>query len=272
MKYFLLSANSGLSVLGCFFAACLAPTPGHAQVSPALDRVSVSAGGFRAEPTIGARANTSVGTLDTGAFDADTVTMPRVKADVLLFDNHGLSFDYYQYKRTYSQSGIGRANIAGNQVTATTDVDIRAKFDFGKIAYKWWLGSGDTVFGAGLGAGYYRVSASGFATATVNGTTRRVDAAVSEEAVAPLLELGLRHAIRPDLRLFADASGVWKNGGKTHGSIYNAALGVEWFPVKNVGLVLAYDMSDITVKRRDELDDRLRAKIHGPSASVKVRF
>ncbi len=256
----------GLCVLG------LAPAMVQAQVSPALDRFSLAVGGFRAEPDIRARVNTSVGTFNTGDFDTRAKTLPRVKAEVLLFDNHGLSFDYYQYRRDFSQSGIGRASIAGNQVTATTNIDLRAAFDLGKVAYKWWLGSGDTVAGLGLGAGYYRVDASGSASATVNGATRRVDAAYREDAVAPLVELGLRHAITPDLRLVADASGLRKSGGSTHGSIYNAALGVEWFPVKNVGLVLAYDMSRITLKRRDEAEDRLRVRIHGPSASVKVRF
>jgi hypothetical protein len=272
MKHHLLSGYPGLFALGCLCILGFAPSAGRAQVSPALDRVSVSVGGFRSEPSIAARANTSIGTFNTGDFDTRAKTMPRIKADVLIFENHGLSLDYYQYKRDYSQSGTGRVNIAGNQVTATTDINLRATFDFGKVAYKWWLGSGDTVAGLGLGAAYYKVNASGSATATVAGATRRVDATYNEDAVAPLLELGLRHAITPDLRLVADASGVRKNGGSTRGSIYNAALGVEWFPVKNVGLLLAYDMSDITLKRRDEPEDRLRLKIHGPGAYLKVRF
>ncbi|MEH3085964.1 MAG: hypothetical protein PGN26_05375 [Xylophilus ampelinus] len=266
------TVRPALLALACACAFAAAPGTSRAQASPALDRVSLSVGGFHSDPTIAARANTSLGTINTRDFGSESTTMPRVKADVLLFDNHGLSFDYYRYKRTFSQTGTGQVNIVGNQVTATTDIGIQAKLEFAKLAYKWWLGSGDTVFGLGLGAGYYKADASGFATARVAGTTRRVDASVSEDAVAPLIELGLRHAITPDLRLIADASGVEKRGGSTRGSIYNAALGIEWFPVKNVGLVASYEMSDITLKRRDEIDDRLRIKIHGPSAYVKVRF
>lgn len=261
-----------LSVLVTACAFGFIATPSYADVSPALDRVSVSVGGFRAEPKFGARVGTDVGTLDTGEFKTDSVTMPRVKVDVLLFDSQGLSFDYFQYKHTYSQSGSGSFNLGNNQVSAAADASLKAKVEFGKLSYKWWLGSGNTAIGLGAGAGYYKISADGTATATVNGTSRSVNASASEDAVAPLLEVGLRHAITPNLRLIADASGVWKKGGNTHGSIYNAAFGVEWFPVKNVGVMLSYDISDFTLKRKDDIDSRLRMKLHGPSAYVKVRF
>jgi hypothetical protein len=81
----------------------------------------------------------------------------------------------------------------------------------------------------------------------------------------------LRHAISPDLRLFADASGVKKTGGRARGEIYNAAVGVEWFPAKNVGVVLDYGLTDIDI-HRDDSNARFRVKLKGPSAFLKVRF
>lgn len=261
-----------LFALGSLFGAALASMPATAQVSPALDRFSLSVGGFYAEPTFGARFDTPYGTLDSGDVKRDSVTMPRLTADLLLFDSQGLSFDYYRYKRTYSESVGGNFTVGANQVAASADASLETKIEFAKLAYKWWIGSGNTVVGLGAGAAYYRIGLDARATASVNGTSATFSAGESEDAIAPLLEIGVRHAISPDFRLFADASGVWKNGGKVHGSIYNAAVGVEWFPIKNVGVVLSYGVSDIDLKRDDTIDTRLRVKLQGPSAFVKARF
>lgn len=252
--------------------AWLAATPAVAQVSPALDRFSLSVGAFHAEPTFGARVDTPYGRLDSGDVKRDAVTMPRISADLLLFDSQGLSFDYFRYSRSYSQSVGGNFTVGPNQVAASADATLDTKIEFAKLAYKWWIGSGNTVVGLGAGAAYYRVGLDARANATVNGTSAAFSTSESEDAIAPLLEVGVRHALTPDFRLFADASGVWKNGGKVHGSIYNAAVGVEWFPVKNVGLVLSYGVTDIDLKRDDTIDTRLRVKLQGPSAFLKARF
>lgn len=107
----------------------------------------------------------------------------------------------------------------------------------------------------------------------MNGLSGTLSQSASDSAIAPVLEIGVRHAITPDLRLFADASGVWKSGGSFHGSIYNAAAGVEWFPVKNVGLVLAYNITNIDLTRdNSSLDARLKVRLQGPSAFLKARF
>lgn len=68
----------------------------------------------------------------------------------------------------------------------------------------------------------------------------------SESAFAPLLELGYRHALSPDLRFVADVSGVKKNGGRLNGHIYSGTAGVEWFFAKNVGLVADYGISTLS--------------------------
>ena len=256
----------GLSALALLGGTVLA------QPSPALDRASFSIGAFHADPTFNAAVNTNFGRLDSGDSKSSSVTMPRIKADLLLFDSQGLSFDYYQFKRGYGDSLASNINTGSGTVTTTGTANLDVKVDFAKLAYKWWFGSANTVFGVGLGAAYYRVGLDLNATAAVGGTTGSIRQSDSDDAVAPLLELGLRHAISPDLRLFADASGVKKTGGSTRGEIYNAAVGVEWFPAKNVGVVLDYGLTDIDLRRPDSNDARFRVKLKGPSAFLKVRF
>lgn len=260
---------AGLGALAVLGSASL---PAMAEPSPALDRASFSIGAFRADPTFNAGVNTSFGRLDSGNVDSSSTTMPRIKADVLLFDSQGLSFDYYQFKRGYSDSLASNFNVGNGTVTTTGAANLDVKVDFAKLAYKWWFGSGNTVLGLGAGAAYYRVGLDLNATAAIGGATGSISESYSDDAVAPLLEVGVRHAITPDLRLFADASGVKKSGGSVRGEIYNAAVGLEWFPMKNVGVVLDYGLTDIDLHRADANNARFRVKLKGPSAFLKVRF
>jgi len=252
----------------------LAAVPAFADPSPALDRFSLSVGGFSADPKLDASFGTAYGALQTGDVKPGRVTMPRISADLLLGDSQGISFDYYRYKRDYS-GGIDSTTSLGPFGTLNTfgNANISTKLDFAKLSYKWWIGSGNTVFGLGAGAAYYRATLGTTALASVNGQIGTLSESSSGSTVAPLLEIGVRHAITPDLRLFADASGVWKSSGRFHGNIYNASAGVEWFPVKNIGVVLAYGVTNIDLTRENDFaESRLKVKLQGPSAFLKARF
>ncbi|RST56199.1 hypothetical protein [Variovorax sp. MHTC-1] len=256
-------------------AGLLAATPALAEPSPALDRFSFSVGAFNADPTFNASLNTPYGRLDPGDIKASDVTMPRITADILLGDSQGLSLDYYRFKRDYGTGFADSFAFGPTSVTALANVNFSTKLEFAKIAYKWWIGSGNTVLGLGAGVAYYKATLDTSAIAGVNGATTTFNQHDSDDAFAPLLEIGVRHAITPDLRLFADASGVRKGGSGLHGHIYNAALGVEWFPIKNVGLVLSYGVSQIDLRRDiDSISStaRLKVRLKGPSAFVKARF
>lgn len=74
------------------------------------------------------------------------------------------------------------------------------------------------------------------------------------------------------VRFYAEASGVKKNGGNVEGHIYNGAVGVEYFPHKNIGLVLDYGIQKIDLRRNGERTADIDLKLTGPSAYVKVRF
>lgn len=253
-------------------ASLVLSMPVAAELSPALDRVSVSVGVFRADPKINTSLNTSYGSFGTGDIELGKETMPRIKADIMIFDSQGLSLDYYQYKQGHVTSTGGTSTINGTAITAVGGTNLDFKLDFAKLAYKWWIGSGNTVLGLGAGAAYYKVDLNASATASINNSTANISGEYAKDAVAPLLEVGLRHAISSDLRLFLNASGAKKSGGRLSGDIYNAVVGVEWFPVKNVGVVFDYGVSQINLNRLDTIDTNLKFKIQGPSTFVKVRF
>ncbi|VTU34368.1 hypothetical protein SRS16CHR_05474 [Variovorax sp. SRS16] len=250
----------------------LASTPALADPSPALDRFSFSVGAYGADPTINATVLTPYGALNSGDIQRGRVTMPRISADLLIGDSQGLSLDYFQYSRGYTGALASNFAIGPGTVTTIGNANVDFKLDFGQLAYRWWIGSGNTVLGLGAGAAYYKATLRTNAVAGLNGLTAAFSQQDSDDAIAPLLEVGVRHAITPDLRLFADASGIRKFGGKFSGNIYNAALGVEWFPLKNVGVVASYNLTNIDLQRDGYLAERLRVRLHGPTVALKARF
>jgi hypothetical protein len=261
-----------------FLLSTLAAACAHAEPAAPLDRFSIAAGAFYTEPKISAEGDSRYGHLATPEGNLGHATLPRVKAELLLGDSHGLSFDYFRYDKSYNPTFSGQTSYEGRAISGTGTVNGKLKIELAQLAYRWWLGHGQDVFGIGVGAAYLHARVSGTGTATavrvddqsfpvsVSGT-----GSAGESVVAPLLELGWRHAFSPEVRMFAEASGIKKNGGRVDGHIYGATAGVEWFPVKQVGLVFDYGIQKIKLNR-DQGNDRLNVRLTGPSVFVKVRF
>ncbi|HEX7813532.1 hypothetical protein [Dyella sp.] len=247
--------------------------------SPALDRVSIWVGGYYAKTDTNIGANDKSDTLrghvnleDALGFN-DHKTVPRARLDLLLGEHQGLSFDYYTIDRDRSKTLNENVNFGGNDFLASARVKGKLDFDFGSAAYRWWFGTGSDVFGVGLGAAYYGVHARISGEATAEGQTAQATGSYSDNAWAPMLQLGWRHAFSDHLRMYIDASGVKKNGSDLGGHIYNGALGVEWFPWQNVGFGAEYNYTRIKLHQdHHNFDDSLDMKLNGPSAYVRFRF
>jgi hypothetical protein len=251
----------------------------HAQQSPALDRVSLAAGAFNAEPKVQASGDsTQYGHLDTDDQTLGHGTIPRIKADVLIGDSQGISLDYFRYDKDYNPSFTGQTNYNGQSVNGTATAQGNLKLELAQLAYRWWLGHGNDVFGVGVGGAYLNAHISASGTANVTGVGGLAQTQVSgsgetgDHVYAPLLEFGWRHAFaNPDIRMYAEASGIKKNGGNVDGHIYGGSLGVEWFPLKQVGVVLDYSIEKIELNRSAH-NEQIAVRLTGPSAYVKVRF
>ena len=277
MKPFPFAHSVPAGLLICFFS-----TGASAQVSSALDRFSLSVGAFSSAPKVNATLSGEKGAISTGDLDAQRKAMPRVSGEFLLGGNHGISLDAYRYSKGYSNS-YAWGGYRSKYPDSGGDANVKLGFDLdvAKLGYRYWFGSGNTVLGLGAGIGYYRISLKTQVAGTSTSTSPGAGFAPSqgdynrqdkEDAFAPMLELGLRHAVNPSLRLFADASGIHKGGSGVRGGIYNAAAGVEWLPLRNVGISLAYAVTDVNLKRNDASLQRLRVKLDGPMLSLKARF
>ena len=272
-------ARSRARVLqGALLLSSLAGACAQAEPAAPLDRFSIAAGAFYTEPKISAEGDSRYGHLATPEGNLGHATLPRVQAELLLGDSHGLSFDYFRYDKTYNPTFSGQTSYEGRAISGTGTVNGKLKINLAQLAYRWWLGHGQDVFGIGVGAAYLHARVSGTGTATavsVDGLSFPVSVSgtgsAGESVVAPLLELGWKHAFSPAVRMFAEASGIRKNGGRVDGHIYGATAGVEWFPARQVGLVFDYGIQKIRLNR-DQGNDRLNVRLTGPSAFVKVRF
>lgn len=269
-------ARAMLALLPLTFAS----TAVLAQQSPALDRFNLWIGGFDASTntTIGASDKSgqykgSVNLEDDLGLD-DHKTVPRAHMDVLIGDSQGFSFDYFSVNRSRGTTLGKSISYGGNDYSAAASVRGKLDFDLGSAAYRWWFGHGDDVVGLGLGAAYYRVNAGIYGDASFNGqTVGYASTSTDESAWAPMLEGGWRHAFNDQWRMYFDASGVKKNGGTLNGHIYRAALGLQWFPWRNVGVGAEYDYTRISLNDdRRHYDASLDMKMKGPALFVGFRF
>jgi len=269
----LVTALKGAILLGAASAGMA-----QAQQSPALDRMSISAGAFYAEPKIHVGGDTRYGRVDTPDEKIDEVTLPRVKAEVLIGDSHGLSFDYFRFDEDWAGSASGDTVYEGRPVSGTISADAKLRLEMARFSYKWWLGKEQNAFGIGLGAAYLRAKISGSVDANLSASNPvenyswNGSASAGDSVWAPTVELAWRHALNEQWRLYAEASGIKKNGGSVEGHVWNGSVGVEWFPHKNVGLVLDYNVQKIDLHRNGDRTADLDLKLKGPSAFVKVRF
>lgn len=250
-----------------------------ADQSPALDRVSIWLGTYYAntDTQLGAGDRNGlvygrVGLEDDLGFP-DSKWSPRARMDVLIGDHQGFSFDYYQINRTESKGLSRDISYGGYDYLASARVKGKLDFDFGSASYRWWFGSGPSVIGVGVGAAYYRLRTGLSGEASLNGDAVYGSSSSDDSAWAPMLQLGWRYAINDQLRVYLDGSGIKKNGGNLNGHIYNVALGMEWFPWKNVGFGAEYGYQRIRIKQQHrEFNDDLDMKVNGPSVFVRFRF
>jgi len=257
----------------------LASAAASAQQSPALDRVGLWVGGYYSNN------NTDLSAHGRGAYDGLDGKLdferdlglkkhsidPRVRADFLLGDSQGFSFDYYQIHRNragdFYQPVPALGTGVGAHIKGTVD------YDFGSASYRWWFGHDSDVFGLGVGAAYYKVDMRVRGSAHAGGESVAAATGYDDSAWAPMLTLGWRHAFDDQWRMYADVAGVKKNGGDLNGHIWNASLGVEWFPWQNVGFALEYSASRLHLnKEYRDATARLDLKSDGPAIYLRARF
>lgn len=247
----------------------------HADTSRVLDPVSFWIGGYRANADLSIAASSDPGDVDTGkvGLTEGHETIGRARVDFTFFDSQGLSFDFYSLSHGTGHEIDAPFSYDGTDYQVGTDLNAKLNLSAGSAAYRFWFGGDADVFGLGLGAAYYRAKLTIDGTAVVDDESRAVRQKWDESAIAPMLTLGYKHAFSDDLRVYLDASGIRKNGGALSGHIYDARIGVEWFPLHSVGIGAEYGVSRIHLNRdKDIYNADLDIDLDGPSVFARFRF
>jgi hypothetical protein len=137
------------AIKGTILLGAAAAGMAQAQQSPALDRVSISAGAFYADPEIHLGGDTRYGRVDTPDEEISDVTLPRVKGEVLIGDSHGISFDYFRFDEGYGADLKGDTVYEGRPVSGSLRADANLRIELARLSYKMWFGKEKNVFGVG---------------------------------------------------------------------------------------------------------------------------
>lgn len=275
------SAAAALPAAGSAEVAQPEATPApRREVSPALDRLSLSAGAFLARSDTTISASTSFeGRQAAGRFNLerdlgldDGRPVAHARLEALVGESQGFALEVYGFERRNGLSLARDIEYDGRLYEARAAVQGGLDYRFASAAWRWWLGEGDQVVGIGLGLAHYRVQSFLAGEASLDGERVAARTESDDAALAPLLALGWRRAVSPGVRLYADLSGVAKDGGPLQGHILHAAVGLDWFPTRHLGLAAEYGGTHIRLDRqRDLLDARLDLKLRGPSLFLRLR-
>jgi hypothetical protein len=258
---------------------CTPVSIARAEVPQALDRFSLSLGGFY--PIVDAKVSAN-GPGVAGSdidFEHDLGldkhrTLPNVRLEFLVFDSQGFSVSGYQYSKSARATLTRDIAFDGNDYNINAFVEAGLRLYTYNAAWHWWFAPDESdVFGIGLGAAYYDLKGTIDGGISVNGSAASAHGEAEGSAVAPLLTLGWKHSFSDAFRGYADFAGVRKPSGTLTGHLLNGTLGLEYYPFHNLGLALEYSSNALDLKaNKDSWQGRASIHFHGPAAFVRMRF
>lgn len=259
-----------------FAALAAGSTASQAAPAPALDRVSLWLGGYYTHNDLGIAAERRDLGLSTGEVDLNSghETVGRARLDLLLGDHHGLTFDYYSLSHSSTRNLSQPFEYEGLPFELDTALTGTFRLRAGSAVWHRWFGKANDVLGLGIGATWYQATLRLTGTVAVDGVGSAAGQAQwRESAIAPVLTLGYKHAFSEQLRAYATASGAWKNGGRLSGHLYDARVGVEWFPWDHFGFGAEYGATHIHLDRNTaHFGAKLDIDLDGPSLFARMRF
>ncbi len=249
--------------------ALLAAWPVHADDHPMLDYVSVSVGAFANNTSATLRADGDVRNSGTRLdFSRDlgqggTRTLPYIDVTWRPWERHEFEFSYY-YDSNDNSRTLSRT-IIFNQHALMLGAQLSSRFTLnaGSLSYRYWAWIGDNAaFGltAGLQAYHFSLRLSSTETATSIGGSASSSSTANSRASSslpnPSIGLSYRYQMADWARLVADGGAFKANIDQIDATLYNARLGVEFFPWKHFGVVTQYSYNKIDA-------DINRSRFHG---------
>lgn len=280
MKYPLIA----FALLSCMFADALGPA--LADDHPMLDYIAVDAGIFSNKLTANVRVDGDVKRSGTSLdFSRDlgqggTQSLPFLSASWRPWERHEFEFNYFHDDNDHSRT-INRSLVFNNQTIAVgSTLSSKFKLDAGGLTYRYWIWIGDQgAFGLSGGLQTYSfdlrlkgsVNASGSAGSA--SATRQVTASASTDLPDPSIGVSYRYQLEDWARFVADAGAFKANIGDIDAKLYNARLGVEFYPWQQFGIVTQYAFNKINADvNKSSFSGHTSFKFNGFQLLLKVRF
>src|SRR6187399_229048 len=257
-----------------------------AEVDRALDEVSISVGAFANNSSASLRADGSV--LGSGTpvdFDRDlgqggTKSLPYFDVTWRPWEHHEFELSYFSESNSHTRTLTRNIIFNGNEFIVGSQLGSKFSVDAGSITYRYWAWtSDDAAFGIFGGLQWYSISLDVNGTVGITGSdgsvtqTSSASAKVSSTLPDPSIGLSYRYQMADWARLVADGGGFKINVENVDATLYNARIGVEFYPWTNFGVVTqyAYNKIEASVDRTNFLGNA-DIKFSGLQVLLKARF
>jgi hypothetical protein len=257
-----------------------------AEVDRALDEVSISVGAFANNSSASLRADGSV--LGSGTpvdFDRDlgqggTKSLPYFDVTWRPWEHHEFELSYFSESNSQTRTLSRNIVFNGKEFIIGSQLGSKFSVDSGSLTYRYWAWtSDDAAFGIFGGLQWYSISLDVNGTVGVVGSdggvtqTGSASAKVSSTLPDPSIGLSYRYQMADWARIVADGGGFKVNVENVDATLYNARIGVEFYPWTNFGVVTQYTYNKIEadVDRTNFLGNA-DIKFSGLQVLLKARF
>lgn len=253
---------------------------------PMLDYFSISLGGFANSTSASLRADG--GARGSGSrldFSRDlgqdgTRALPYLDVTWRPFDRHEFEFSYYHDTHDTSRTLDRTIEFNDQTLMLGARLDSRFTLDAASAGYRYWAWIGDQgAFGvsAGLQAYRFTLKLSGEAVASSSagsaGVSSSRTAHVSSDLPDPSIGVSYRYQMASWARLVADAGAFKANISNVDAKLYNARLGVEFYPLDHVGIVTQYAFNKINADvTKSSFYGNADFRFKGFQLLIKARF
>jgi hypothetical protein len=273
--------RSALALAAVSCMLCSTGNAADAESLEALDRVRVSLGVFSNQLSLEGRVDGSA-ILDGSERDFDDELDIGKRRSVELyelgwrpFERHELSLRHYRDERQQSASIDEELRFAGEVFPIQASAQGRAAFRASELSYTGWLHAAPrSAFGLQLGVLKLEASLSiaGEISSPEFGSVSG-EASASDRLYAPLAGFSTRRVLGDHVRVFADARAIRLNYRGIDGRAFSASAGIEYFPLRSIGVVLQYSDTWVEAERRtDAFNGKLEIGFSGPQALLRWRL
>lgn len=267
-------------ILACASGAALAQE--HAMLDNASISVGIFSNDLSASMRVDGRTKRSGTSFDFGRDlgQGGTKSLPYIAATWRPWERHEFELSYFHDSNDRSRT-LSRP-IVFNDQTLLLGSSLRSKFtlDAANLTYRYWIWIGDNAaFGlsAGLQTYSFDLRLTGTVTATGPaggvGASRTASSKASTDLPDPSIGVAYRLQMASWARLIADAGAFKATIGDVDAKLYNARVGVEFYPWEHWGVVTQYAYNKIKADvDGSRFSGRTDFRFSGFQLLIKARF